>query len=111
MEQQQQMIRLYKAIDTSPDDFLALRMAKADKIAECAKSGTVTVLENGRDCDGVVYSGRRHVIPASVIAYERLYDDTLEWADGPFWFYIAAPWEVEESEYTSRDTYAEAMNY
>ena len=76
-------------------------------IAECAEGGKVAVIESGRDCDGVQYSGRRYLIDANVHAYDALRYDIAKWADGPCYLDIARPSEVVE--YSSRDLALEAF--
>ena len=93
-------------------DYLAERQQRAAVLARFADSdGKVCVLESGRDCDVVVYSGHKTTIPASVMVFERLKNERMEWADGPFRLHITSTHEAESVGYTSRDTFAEAMNY
>jgi hypothetical protein len=75
-------------------------------IDKLAKDGKVGVVESGMDCDCVQYSGKVRVIDAHVAAYELLYRETAEWADGPFHFTLAPP-DVDV-EYRSVDRAMEA---
>lgn len=88
-------------------DWLAEREAIASRIAELAENGKVAIVESGMDCDGVQYSGRAAVIPASVMAYELFDRKTGEWADGPYSLGFARP--SEKVEYSSRDLGMEAF--
>ncbi len=93
-------------------DYLAEKQQRAEYLALIADSdGNVCVCESGRDCDGVVYSGHKTVIPANIMVFERLENERGEWADGPFHLTIVSTREAKSVEYTSRDTFAEAMNY
>jgi hypothetical protein len=66
----------------------------------------VAVIESGMDCDGVSYDGKRHLIPATREAWNRLYDDIAQWADGPFNLVLASP--LDPVQYRSRDNVMEA---
>lgn len=83
------------------------RQALAQRIKECAQFGRVAVIESGRDCDGTQYSGYRHLIPATLHAYDALRDHLAKWADGAFHLEIARP--SEHVEYTARDLALEAF--
>lgn len=78
------------------------------RINELAEHGEVVVVESGRDCDCVEYSGRCHTIQATIDAYEALEDSIHEWADGPFHLDIMRPSEAESIRYSSRDLVLEA---
>lgn len=83
------------------------RQGIARQIAEHAEAGQIAVIESGRDCDGVRYSGYSHIIPANIAALDALSDRIAEWSDGVFSLTIAKP--SEEIEYTSRDLTLEAF--
>jgi hypothetical protein len=64
-----------------------LKAERMQYVMDCiSENGKVAVVESGRDCDCVQYSGHVHIIEATTAAYEELYDHTAEWADGPFFF-------------------------
>ena len=83
------------------------RQGIAQQIAEHAEAGQIAVIESGRDCDGVCYSGYRHIIPASVQALDALANRLAKSADGFISLTIARP--SEDIEYTSRDLTLEAF--
>jgi len=89
------------------DEAITARGALHARIAQCAHAGRLLVVESGRDCDGVQYTGRRHEIDATVKAYYELGNQIAEWADGPFSLAIV-PYDTEV-EYTSRDLALEAF--
>lgn len=79
------------------------------RIKECQRiDGRMFVTESGRDCDGVQYSGQVHECDANLRAYEKLYYDINEWADGPFSLYPITVAERNEVIYQSRDLAMEA---
>ncbi len=43
-------------------------------------NGMMIVSECGRDCDGVVYSGKTRECVATLAGFYALYDETAEWA-------------------------------
>ena len=95
------------APDTAAAKITLSRTAFAERIASCAQGGRVAVFESGRDCDGVEYSGKRHLIDATLAAFEALDDSIGEWADGPYRLRVA---HISESEqYSSRDLVLEAF--
>lgn len=100
-------LRLLAKLFPEVDDRLNRRAALVSALARCAVNGRVFAVESGRDCDGVVYSGRVHEIDASVEAYYALDSLIAKWADGPFSLRIASP--TETVEYTSRDLGLEAF--
>lgn len=79
------------------------------RIIERAEDGKVAVIESGRDCDCVEYSGRVHIIDATVEAFIWLDSQIGDWADGPYRLGIVKPSEAKTVEYTSRDLVLEAM--
>jgi len=91
---------------TEVDEHINERAALAARIAACAKNGKLLVVESGRDCDGVQYSGRKYTIDATAKAFHDLHNEIAEWADGPFRLTIV-PFDTEV-EYTSRDLVMEA---
>lgn len=48
-------------------------------IAACAENGKVAVVESGRDCDGVQYSGHVRIIDATMAAYRELESGIADW--------------------------------
>lgn len=74
-----------------------------------AEGGKVAAVEGGRDCDGVSYEGKVHIIDANAAAYQVLCDEVSQWADGPFWFELMKPSEAEAIEYGTRDLMMEAF--
>lgn len=85
------------------------RIALHRRIAECAQDGKILVIESGRDCDCVEYSGQTRIIEASVKAFDALQDEIAKWADGPFHLDIDKPSEDEFIRYESRDLVLEAF--
>ncbi len=73
-------------------------------------NGKMRVEECGRDCDGMEYWGRLHMIWATRSAYLALQDQIGEWADGPFSLYII-PRDEPDPDSGSHDTFAEAAGY
>lgn len=67
------------------------------------------LVESGRDCDGVVYSGHIHMVDANLKAVDDKYDELGRWADGPFRLDIISEQDARETVCTSRDLAAEAF--
>jgi hypothetical protein len=86
----------------------AARQSLIAAIAAYAVDGKVRVVESGRDCDGVEYDGRMHVIDATPRAFDELHDRIGQWADGPFHLALIPPGQPDP-DYTSRDLVAEAF--
>jgi hypothetical protein len=59
-------------------------------IAELAEHGRVAVVESGRDCDGVQYSGRVRIIRARLRDFLELENGIAEWAMALFAFNLSA---------------------
>lgn len=78
------------------------------QIESLDEHGEVCVVESGRDCDGVEYSGRVTTIQATLTDFEDLRERIAEYADGPFHLEIVRPSEAESIEYVTRDTVMEA---
>lgn len=91
------------------NDPLARRSQVAAYIAEKEQLGHIAVVESGMDCDCVRYSGRVHMIPASVIAYEALDNRLNDSADGPYSLDIITPSEAQAIAYHSSDLALEAF--
>lgn len=89
---------------------LTKRWKMKARIEECRITGTglMWVTESGMDCDSVQYSGHMHKCEATVAAFDKLYDEINEWADGPFGLYPITEEEKEEIRPTSRDLAMEA---
>lgn len=85
------------------------RMSLGKRIAACAERGKVLVIESGRDCDGVEYSGKLHTIDATLAAFDWLDAQLGDWADGPYNLAVARPSEARHFRYTSRDLVLEAV--
>jgi hypothetical protein len=60
-------------------------------IAELAEHGRVAVVESGRDCDGVQYSGRVRIIRARLKDFLELEKRIFEWPDSPFHLSLERP--------------------
>jgi hypothetical protein len=60
-------------------------------IAELAEHGRVAVVESGRDCDGVQYSGRVRIIRARLRDFLELEKRIFEWPDNPFHLSLERP--------------------
>ncbi|MGK2884349.1 MAG: hypothetical protein ACSLE8_06170 [Rhodococcus sp. (in: high G+C Gram-positive bacteria)] len=78
-----------------------------DLIEACKHEGKLLVIESGRDCDCVEYSGRRHEIDATLEAFEALDDEIGGHADGPYELEIV-PFNTR-TEYQTSDLVLEAM--
>lgn len=79
------------------------------RIIECAEGGKVAVVESGRDCDCVEYSGHVRIIDATVEAFTWLDSQIGDWADGPYHLAIIKPSEAAGIRRESRDLVLEAM--
>lgn len=90
------------------DERINQRARLAQALAACAENGKVVIEESGMDCDCVTYSGRLREIDATVMAYNKLQDETAAWADGPFHFSVLKPSEAVSVKYASRDNVMEA---
>lgn len=77
------------------------------RISACAENGKIAIIESGRDCDGVKYSGLVTIIDAHWRAYLRHEEYCEAWADGPFTLTIERP--SVKIEYESRDLTLEAF--
>jgi len=88
---------------------LAKRWQTQARIEEYASDGLIFLVESGRDCDGVQYSGHVHSCEASPGALRALEDDINAWADGPFSLAFIHKHDAEQIEYTSRDLGLEAF--
>lgn len=71
--------------------------------------GYVALVESGRDCDGVQYSGIVRYVKATFDSVNDAIADIRYWSDGPCHISIAKPSEVDGIEYTSRDLGMEAF--
>jgi len=89
------------------DERISARGRLVEILTKHAHEGKVLVLESGRDCDCVEYSGVRHVIDATPSAFHALRDDLSDSADGPFRLTVAR-WS-DDTEYSSRDLALEAF--
>jgi len=78
-------------------------------IKEYEHNGKLYLVESGRDCDGVQYSGTTHSCKADPWALRALEDGIGEWADGPFSLNLIKHEDLDEVEYTSRDLTLEAF--
>jgi hypothetical protein len=83
------------------------RQRLAQQIAENAESGQIAAIESGMDCDGSRYYGHRHLIPATLQAWDALSYRLAASCDGWFRLEIARP--SEQVEYSSRDLALEAF--
>lgn len=85
------------------------RAALFEVIQRSARNGVIGIVESGRDCDCVDYVRPGRTIPATLYAYNKLYDETQRWADGPFYFSIMTPEEADAVEPESHDRVLEAF--
>lgn len=86
------------------------RNQKIEKaIAELAEHGRIAVVESGRDCDGVQYSGQVRIIRARLRDFLELEDGIAKWADGPFTLRLERPSIARRIEAQSRDLALEAF--
>jgi hypothetical protein len=99
------MLRERKALRIAEEEVLASKAV----IAGCAEDGKVAVVWNGRDCDGVAYSGKVSLVEATHEAVTKHIDHTVEWADGPCYFEIMSPSQAKGVEPTQRDLTMEAF--
>jgi len=95
--------------DSARKEALTERFATKRRIAACAEDGKVAIVESGRDCDGVEYSGKVSIIPSTLEAYCAACDQIAEGADGPFWLDVERPSIARTLRYESRDLVAEAF--
>jgi len=101
--------RLASFHDNTLHHILSKRWELMARIAECRRSdGRMWVSESGMDCDCVRYSGSMHECEATLAAFYKLYDETNQWADGPFSMYPVTEAERAEIKYESRDLAMEA---
>lgn len=85
----------------------AMGLVRTHDLIELHKAhGKIKVIESGRDCDSVEYSGLMRTCDATLEAFEELHDSISEYADGPFHLAIV-PWTTEV-EYETRDLVLEA---
>ena len=89
--------------------YLRDKLAMKARIRTLEEGGRVAVVESGRDCDGVEYWGHVHIIEATIRDFEELYDQTEQYADGPFYFTLMRPSEAREVKAESRDRGMEAF--
>ena len=83
------------------------RQSLIRRIAKLQVDGQVAVWESGRDCDSVRYRGFKCLIPATVAAFDALYEHEHQWADGPFSLWVESP--LLERQHCSRDLGMEAF--
>jgi hypothetical protein len=84
------------------------RIAFLRSIPQLAEGGFIAIVEDGRDCDCVQYTGRVHVVAANKEAIEAQADSIAEWADGPFELRLERPSVASKINPTSRDLAMEA---
>lgn len=83
------------------------------RVKQCTEDGKICLVESGRDCDGVQYSGHTSTIEAKegetmLQAVKREMALAYQNAEGPCHVYVASPSEAEFIEYSSRDLVMEA---
>ena len=100
---------LRRLLRSTYPDHLQLKQELAQRIASHTESGQVSVIESGRDCDGVRYWGDVTLIPATLTHFEALRTRRAKWADGPFHLEVARPSEALRTERGSRDLTLEAF--
>jgi hypothetical protein len=106
-------LRLLHKIHQPRIDIMRRRRAAIEqlraRIAACAEGGQILVIESGRDCDGVEYSGHTRIIDATLAAFRKLDAEIGEWADGPYSLDVDRPSIRGSIEPESRDLVLEAM--
>jgi hypothetical protein len=85
------------------------RQRLIERIRSCQENGKIAIVESGRDCDGMQYSGSVCLIDASVAAWDAHYDYVANHADGPFSFAVEKPSIAKHIKHTSRDLTLEAF--
>lgn len=89
------------------ESYLAERGRIAASIARMSIDGRIGVVESGMDCDCVQYCHGRIHSGLTAIQFQRLRDETYEWADGPCCVSLCEPDQMPESY--SRDLAFEAF--
>ncbi len=82
---------LHAARATSTSRRLQARLALIRRLHEAAESGKVTIVFQGRDCDGFQYLYARRDIPATLKSYDYHVDDFDKGADGSFTTQVWSP--------------------
>jgi hypothetical protein len=96
-EQRKSLLRLFRTFRNQyRDDALAERQRVAQAITERATNGEVLTVSGGTDCDGYRHGPHFGYVQASVVAFEYARSKAYEWADGPHYFRLATPREIEE---------------
>lgn len=102
-----QLLQLYQGND-GRHERINKRAALAALIERCAEDGKIAVVESGRDCDCVEYSGKVSIIEATARAFHAHEQGVAEWADGPFHLAIEKPSVARGIQAESRDLALEA---
>lgn len=84
------------------------RLRFLNNLRNMAEDGKIAMVEEGRDCDGVEYTGVVHIVDATKEAVEAETDSIGKWADGPFYLRLERPSVAQGIPRTSRDRTMEA---
>lgn len=98
-----------KLLRRTGTDRLAQRANLKAYIEMNAENGLILIVESGMDCDGSAWWGRTALLQASVMVYEKAYDEKLSWADGPISWAIDKPSNAPHYSETHRDLALEAF--
>lgn len=91
------------------EDRLEARARLKTRIDLCAEDGLILIVESGMDCDGSAWSGRTALLQASVMVFEKAYEEKISWADGPISWVIHKPSEKSSFSESHRDLALEAF--
>lgn len=98
MTDQELLAKIMACAETAEGSHLYGEDGPADK-----NTLVVALVWNGRDCDGVRYSGKVQLVRASVAHVNRRIDDEIKSADGPCFCQIAKFSEVWDIGYEQVD--------
>lgn len=82
---------------------------KPDVEKHATPDGFIWYQDGGRDCDMYESTSAPWKMRASVFAWERHIANLYEWAEGPVWFWLLKPEDVEHAAHGSRDLALEAF--
>jgi hypothetical protein len=106
--------RLQMCIVMNRSDYLKAHEATQRRLnflrtlKDYAENGKIALVESGRDCDGVEYTGVVHIVDATKEAVETETEHIGEWTDGPFQLQLERPSVAATINRTSRDRTMEA---
>jgi hypothetical protein len=98
MNDQELLAKIMAAAETAEGAHLYGEDEPADK-----NTLVVALVWNGRDCDGVQYSGQVQLVRASLSHVKQRVDEEIKWADGPCYCEIAKFSEVWDIGYEEVD--------